>query len=474
MRSRSLVQSWHRTVAIAAVIAAGAALVVVPGGTAIGRVEGQAARQAPSVVLIVVDDQAEGTLDAMPILRHRLLGRGVTMSNGIIPTSTCCPSRATLLTGQYARSSGVYNNVGSHGGWPTFYSSGSEEHTIAVALDEAGYRTAMLGKYMNGFALADRRYVPPGWDMFRATFDTMDDKPGLSAAAYYDYDLVGTGRTRHYGSRPRDYSTDVLGRAAVRFVESTPTDEPLFLYFAPTGAHSPFTPAPRHRGLWHNEPLNRAATRLTRNRPAFWPDRLFDRSSLKKLVRRQHEALMSVDEQIGQIMRALGPDRVANTLFVYLSDNGIQLGEHGLLNKYVPYSGATDVPMGLRWDGQIAAGSRDGRLMTNADLSATIADAANVRLTDPDGVSLMAARPSEQVVLEAVADKNHPAYCGIRTQRYTFVEYDDDQGSEMYDHATDPDELRNVAGRAGYADLVADLRSAAIEGCSPTPPGFDW
>jgi len=140
---------------------------------------------------------------------------------------------------------------------------------------------------------------------------------------------------------------------------------------------------------------------------------------------------MSIDDQVGAIIDALGPERAANTLFVYLSDNGVQFGEHGLNAKYVPYSGSTDVPMLLRWDGHIAAGSSDTRLVTNADLAATIGDATDVALEDPDGVSLFLDTPRPRVVLEAAASSDHPPYCGIRTQRYTFVEYDDNQGAEL-------------------------------------------
>lgn len=427
----------------------------------------------PNVVLIVVDDQAEGTLDAMPLVRQRLAARGTAIVNGIIPTSTCCPSRATLLTGQYARTTGVYRNLGPAGGWKAVHSGGSEEHTLAVSLDAVGYRTGLFGKYLNGFSLAEPGYVPPGWDRFRAIFNP-SLKPQLAATAYYNYDLVGTGPTEHYGSEPRDYATDVLGRAAVRFVESTPSTQPLFLYFSPAGAHAPYTPAPRNIGDWHQEPLNPAATQLTRHRPEFWPDRLQDQTKLKTLVQRQHETLMSVDEQVNAIMDALGPERVANTIFVYVSDNGVQLGEHGLLGKYVPYSGSTDVPMLVRWDGHLEAGTRDARLITNADLAATIADATNVTLENPDGVSLFSDEPRFRVVLEAALSGDHPAYCGIRTQRYTFVEYDDDQGAELYDHLKDPDELENRIANAAYATRKADLRAKAIQACSPKPPGFQW
>jgi arylsulfatase A-like enzyme len=117
-----------RLVSAATVVVTGAALAVAPGGATTNdsaEAAAEVASQNPNVVVFVIDDQAEGTLDAMPIVRKRLLERGVSVANGIIPTSWCCPSRATLLTGQYARTTGVYHNVGAHGGWPTFHSSGS-------------------------------------------------------------------------------------------------------------------------------------------------------------------------------------------------------------------------------------------------------------------------------------------------------------------------------------------------------------
>ena len=445
-----------------------AAFSVTPSSVAVG-----AGPTPPNVVIFVSDDQAKGTMDAMPAVRALIAREGVTLTNGIIPTSICCPSRAALLSGRYARSTGVYKNVGTNGGWPTFNSSGAEDRTIAVALQDAGYRTGLFGKYLNGYGgLAPSGYVPPGWDQFRAIYNP-DGKPALSANAYHDYNLHGTGDDVSYGSEASDYSTDVITSESVQFINSAPADQPLFLYYATTGPHAPFTPAPRHIGTWPNETLNPAAYTLTLNRPKWRPDTTL---SQRKWITKQasaHEALMSVDEGVEAVVNALG-DRVDNTLFVYLSDNGLQFGEHGLSKKNEPYSGSTEVPMYLRWNGAIPAGTKSTSPVTNADLTATIADAAGVSLFRPDGVSFFSATRPRGVVLEAVSSASHPAYCGYRTRRFMYVEYDMRKGREFFDYRDDPDELVNKVKWNRYTNRVAVLRDEAMSGCSPTPEGFDW
>jgi N-acetylglucosamine-6-sulfatase len=204
------------------------------------------------------------------------------------------------------------------------------------------------------------------------------------------------------------------------------------------------------------------------------PDALLDYDREQADLRSQHEALMSVDEAVGAIIDALGT-RADNTLFVFLSDNGLQFGEHGLNKKYVPYSGSTDVPMLLRWDGTITPGSTyHDAPVTNADLGATVADAAGVSLVDPDGVSFFSPSRPDNVLLEAMDNRDHPSYCGIRTRRYAYIEYDSDAGDELYDYRVDPYELDNKTNDASYDGLEANLRAKAKRACHPRPPGFNW
>jgi N-acetylglucosamine-6-sulfatase len=118
----------------------------------------------PNIVLILTDDQRFDSLHVMPEVQ-RLASRGMLLRRAIDSNPLCCPSRATILTGRYSHTTGVYTNGGMNGGWTAFKPWESE--TIATALDAAGYRTALVGKYLNGYAGADL-YVPPGWDRWSA------------------------------------------------------------------------------------------------------------------------------------------------------------------------------------------------------------------------------------------------------------------------------------------------------------------
>ena len=103
----------------------------------------------PDIVLIITDDQRYDTLHVMPQVQRLLIDGGMQFKRAIITNPLCCPSRATMLTGRYSHTTGVYFNGGPHGGWHAF--RGSESSTIATALDRVGYRTALFGKYMNGY-----------------------------------------------------------------------------------------------------------------------------------------------------------------------------------------------------------------------------------------------------------------------------------------------------------------------------------
>lgn len=415
--------------------------------------------EPPNVVLIVTDDQPLGTLDAMPKTRRLIFNRGVTYDNGIIPTSQCCPSRSALLTGKLAHTTQVYTNRSDNlGGWPAFQSQ--ENTTVATTLDRAGYRTGLFGKYMNGWD----RTAPPGWDTF-VSFD----RP-----AYYDYQLIGTGEPEPYGFEEQDYSTDVLADKAVAFLQAS--DRPTFLMFTPYAPHLPTLPAPRHAGSWPLEPKSAVAafnegdvsdkpTWVQRDPVNSWEQR--------RLLTDQHEALMAVDDAVGRLVRAM---EGRPTLFVFLSDNGFMNGSHRLTGKDVPYDRSTRVPMAMRWTGVLPAGVRSDRITTNVDIAATILEATQTSLPG-DGKSVLST-DRKVTLLEQVANTTaggaHPAYCGVRTKRYLFVEYDQGEGRELYDYEVDPEELDNRVDDRRYTDVRQRLRDRAKTLCSPVPPGFTW
>jgi N-acetylglucosamine-6-sulfatase len=196
------------------------------------------AQARPNIVFIVTDDQRWDTVSAMPQVTESLVGHGVTFSNGFVVNSLCCPSRASILTGRYSHSTRVYDTTPPLGGFVSF----DDRSTVATWLHRAGYRTALVGKYLNGYVGRRSRYVPPGWDRwFAMSFN-------LQRLGYYGYKLNIDG---HLDAQVRDvYSTDLLASAAVRFIRRAPS--PFFLYFAPFAPHPPATPAVRHEDAFPN------------------------------------------------------------------------------------------------------------------------------------------------------------------------------------------------------------------------------
>ena len=150
----------------------------------------------------------------MPTVRKQLRAKGIRFARTIAPTATCCPSRSSMATGLFAHETGVWGNTPPHGGWRAFYDNGNEDRTLAKALHDRGYRTGLFGKYANGYAQNELGFraghVPPGWDTF-LTFAT-------ATGTYYDYGLTDGSRHRWASE---DYSTDVLGARAARFVRRT-------------------------------------------------------------------------------------------------------------------------------------------------------------------------------------------------------------------------------------------------------------
>src|SRR5215212_10340036 len=197
----------------------------------------------PNLIIILTDDQDLSSLAYMPKTLELLGAQGMTFRNYFVPLSLCCPSRATLLTGLYAHNHKVYTNFPPDGGFERFAAQGHEEKTLATALHDAGYRTALLGKYLNGYPKAtDPSYVPPGWDEWDAL---VAEAP--AGGGYIDYALNENGRRVGYGSEPEDYSTNVLSAKATDFIaRTTAADQPFFLYLAPFAPHAPSIPATRH------------------------------------------------------------------------------------------------------------------------------------------------------------------------------------------------------------------------------------
>jgi arylsulfatase A-like enzyme len=417
-----------------------------------------------NVVLILSDDER---LDGGTVMGnvHRLLAEhGVTFSNYHVTTSECGPSRASILQGQYSHHTGVLDNFGPNS-FPRF----DQRSNLAVWLHRSGYRTALVGKYLNDYTLYGNNEIPPGWD----DWQVMDSIP---MEKYYDYTLNENGRQVDYGDSAADYSTTVLTQKATSFIKQQRANKPFFLYFAPTAPHLPAIPAPQDRGKLEDiAPLHTPSIEEANIGDKPW--RAWHKDLLKTAadlyqnhVRvRQLESLLALDRSVATIVTTLRHRKLLdNTVIIYTSDNGFLWGEHRLGGKLWPYEESTHVPLVVRTPWRAANGTVNPKPVLNIDLASTISRLAGIRPGKPqDGrsfVPFLHGRPARwrhAFVVEYLGRNQlkvggPPPYYAVHTKRYLYVEYR--RGwRELYDLRTDPWELNNVAADPSYAAVRRSL-----------------
>ncbi|HEV8338108.1 MAG TPA: sulfatase [bacterium] len=418
----------------------------------------------PTLVLILDDDQRADTIQYMPVLQRELVARGVTFTNAFVTTPLCCPSRASLLRGQYAHNTGVLTNGGGdrrgnrEGHHPGGAEAFDDRSTLATWLRGTGYRTALFGKYLNGYMGLTTR-VPPGWEEWV-----------VFAGGYFGYRLNDNGTVRRMGNAPDEYGTDVITRRAVQFIERGGSS-PLFVYLAPFAPHAPATPHPqdaaafRDLAPWRPPSYNEADVsdkpEWVRRLPALTAARQAQGDEFR---RQQLRALQAVDRSIRQVIDALSrTGRLENAVIVFTADNGLSWGEHRWLDrKSCPYEECVRVPFVVRGPG-FASGRTEARFVHNIDLAPTFADLAGVRpgLT-VDGRSLVpllrgaTAAWRTEILLEYWGQPAQ-TWTAIRTERWKYVEYENGD-RELYDFSADPYEMTNVVTSPQAAGVLPDLR----------------
>jgi arylsulfatase A-like enzyme len=347
----------------------------------------------PNIVVILVDDMEAEPIVYMPNLQALLIEQGVSFQNFFVNVSMCCPSRASLLRGQYAHNTQIFANLPPAGGFRKFRDQGEETSTIATWLQGAGYRTALVGKYLNGYpAPEDPAYIPPGWDEW---YSPSGGKPYTQ----YRYTLNENGRLVEYRASPKAYATDVLAGKAIDFVtRSAGSGAPFFALITPYAPHGPSTPARRHAKLFPSLQAPRPPSfnergvadkpKYIRSRPRLNEKQI---TRIDRLYRKRVRALQAVDEMIGSLVEALrAAGALENTYIFFSSDNGFMLGQHRLgTGKVVPYEESIRVPLIARGPG-VPAGLEIAQLAGNVDLAPTWAELAGA--TAPgwvDGRSLV-------------------------------------------------------------------------------------
>jgi arylsulfatase A-like enzyme len=438
----------------------------------------------PSIVFILTDDLDVQSVPYMPKALSLIAAQGVTFTSSFVATSLCAPSRATILTGQFAHNNGMMQNVAPRGGYDKFYGEGRESSTIATLLKAAGYRTILLGKYLNGYPSGSPAYVPPGWDDWHADFTNGDGaETGLE---YYDYFLNDNGVVTRFDHDAADYLTDVLAQRALTALKQVPANQPFFMYLAPRAPHDPAIRAPRHDGLFASLSAPRTAS-FDEGDMTGKPDWLREFApftpqvelQIDRLYRDRLGCLQSVDEMIAEIVEELDAEgRLASTYVVFASDNGFLIGPHRFPHgKEAPYEESIRVPLLVRGPGIPPGQTRDA-LVFNVDYAPTFVEWARASAPEMDGrslASLLAAGPTPgwrtDLLLEywqprlKQADTGIPDFVGLRTTDYTYVEYATGQ-AELYDIHKDPYQLSNQYSGAP-ATLLKQLsdRVAALRSC---------
>ncbi len=451
----------------------------------------------PNIVFIMSDDQDVGTMQYMPRVQELLAARGVTFNNSFVTSSICCPSNVTALTGQYTFNHGVLNNLSPTGGFQKFVdmridgnpATQGDESTLAVWLDDAGYNTGRVGKYLVGYP-TDSTYVPPGWDEWHSTFGGF--------TSYFNYRMNVNGTVVQYGAAEADYLTDVLTGRAVDFINRAEANDtqPFFLQFSPTAPHAdniqngPATPAPRHAGMFagiqaprtpsFNEADVSDKPLPIRNFPLLTSTQI---AAIDREYQSRVESLQAVDEGVARIVASLAANgELDNTYIVFTSDNGYHLGQHRFLNgKFQVYEEDIRVPLIIRGPG-VQAGATVDQMAVNIDLAPTMARwgrATPDRVMDGQSLTPLlgpngATQNWREDFLVELYRHLPPAQNGdvikaVRTEHEVYVEYRSGP-RELYDLRTDPYQLQNsyaTADPAHVADLSARLAELAVSRGNP-------
>ncbi|MBT2208181.1 sulfatase [Actinomadura sp. NEAU-AAG7] len=448
------------------------ALVGCSGGEGKGGAPKAAPPGKPNIVFVLTDDLSWNLIAHMPQVRD-MQAKGLTFDNFFVADSLCCTSRSTILTGKYPHNTGVRTNFPPDGGYRVFKAHGGEQASFGAGLQGAGYRTAFLGKYLNGYQPGDRQggpapYVPPGWSEWYVTGNGYPE---------YNYNLNENGRLVHHGQAPQDYLTDVLSGKADDFVRrAAAAGKPFFMEVATFAPHGPFVPAPRHAGALpgvraprtpaFNEADVGDKPSWLRARPSLRSPGL---QGIERGFRDRARMVQAVDEMIARLRRTLaakGLDK--DTYLVFGSDNGFHMGEHRLAGgKMTAFDTDIRVPYVVVGPG-VEAGGRTGAIVQNTDLAPTFLDIAGAAVPPAtDGRSLVpflrGARPPDwrtAALVEHVKpppspqdpDRQDsspgapPTYNALRLPDALYVEYQNGE-REYYDMTRDPHQLDNLGGR---------------------------
>jgi arylsulfatase A-like enzyme len=408
----------------------------------------------PNIIFILTDDHRWDALSCMghPFIEtphlDRIAREGILFENAFVTTSLCSPSRASFLTGQYAHTHGVVTN---HTPW------NNKNITFIEYLKKVGYDTAFIGKWhMPGKGLPKLR----GLDHFISF--TKEGGQGV----YYDCPLIIDGvKTERKGK----YITEDLTDFALQFIGKK-RNKPFCLYLSHKAMHFGYRPPEHLNHLYDNVDLKLPSESdtwitYTNNHPfvgALLP--------MNFMYRNYCETVVSVDEQIGRMLKKLEEMGIINnTVIIYAGDNGHFWGEHGLYDKRLAYEESIRIPFIVRYPELIRdPGRRARQMVLNIDLSPTLLDLIGIGI--PPHIQGKSLRP----ILESknaqgrrswlyehfpVFPIHIPGITAVRTESYKYIEYQKDiRPKELFDLESDPREKKNIINTKRGVQLTAELK----------------
>ncbi|KAJ3289565.1 hypothetical protein HDU79_003919 [Rhizoclosmatium sp. JEL0117] len=358
------------------------------------------APKRPNIIFLLTDDQDKhmGSLEYMPFVKKHLIEKGTVFENHFVTSAICCPSRVSVLKGQFAHNTGFTDVHGKFGGYDKFLREGMDNEYLPKWLQDAGYSTYYIGKLLNGYGVHNHEQIPKGWTDFDALVHP------------YIYDnfhpvFAKNGEIRDYEGTfqvdvVRDKALEVLS-GALKVVD----EKPFFLYLAPTAPHTemlynsakkveqvpgskPYSkegrfteavPATRHANLFSDVKVPRRENFNTADvsgKPRYIQELpLLNDEEVETLDhwhRQRLRALQSVDELLDSVVQAVeAAGQGDNTYIFYSSDNGFHLGLHRLnAGKTTPYEDDINVPFIVRGPG-VAKGAVRKESTTHTDIAPT-------------------------------------------------------------------------------------------------------
>lgn len=450
-----------------------------------GAIRVSSAADRPNVLVVLCDDIRWNALSCMghPHLKtphiDKLAGQGMLLKNAFCTTSLCSPSRASILSGQYAHAHGVTNNF-------TEYPEAME--TFPSRLNDAGYDTAYIGKYHMGESNDSPR---PGFDHFVTH---------KGQGKYFDTEFNFNGNDRHV---VEGYYTTVVTDMAEEWIGERKSDKPWMLMLGHKAPHSFYFPEPKYQDAFDDVEINYPHTsfqldgkpewikkRLTTWHGIYGP--LFDWRKefpdttaagvmdFEMMIRAYWGTILSVDDSMGRLVKLLEQrGELDNTVIVFMGDNGLLEGEHGMVDKRTAHEASIRIPIVVRYP-KLAAGKArliDEQVLT-VDLAPTLIELAGAKpMSQAHGRSMVKMLDSgdSQWRKSWFYHYNYekqfpytPNVRSIRTDRWKLIRYPHGDGSpdrhmaELYDLQKDPEETTNLIGVPKHKALIAKLSAELV------------